>query len=48
MHIVDLILALKGNYLLVATHIFVQMACQVAQLSVTIPCTSVVSVRSDY
>ena len=48
MHIVDLILALKGIYLLVASHVFVQMACQATQLSVTIPCSSVVSVRSDY
>jgi len=48
MHIVDLILALKGIYLLVATHVIDQMAWQVAQLSVTIACSSVVSVRSDY
>jgi hypothetical protein len=45
---VALILALKGNYLLVANHVFVQMACQAAQLSVTVPCSSFVSVRSDY
>jgi hypothetical protein len=48
MYIVDLILALKGIYLFVATHVIVQMACQAAQLSLTIPCSSVVSVRSDY
>jgi hypothetical protein len=48
MHIVNFILALKGIYLLVVTRISVQMACQAAQLSVTIPCSSVVSVRSDY
>lgn len=48
MHIMDLILALKGIYLLVATHVIVQMAWQAAQLSVTIACSSVVSIRSDY
>jgi hypothetical protein len=48
MHTVDLILALKGIYLHVATNVFVQMACQAPQLSVTVPCSSVVSVRSDY
>jgi hypothetical protein len=47
-HIVDLILALKGIYFLVATHVFVQMACQAAQLSVTIYYSSVASVGSDY
>jgi len=48
MHIVDLIVALKGIYLLVATHVIVQMAWQAAELSVTVACSSVVSVRSDY
>jgi hypothetical protein len=46
--IVDLILALKGIYLLVTTHVIFHIACQTAQLSVTIPCSSFVSVRSDY
>jgi hypothetical protein len=48
MHIVNLILALKGIYLFVATHVIVQMVCQAAQLSLTISCSSVVSLRSDY
>ena len=34
-------------HMLIVTLVIVQMACQAVQLSVTIPCSSPVSVRSD-